>query len=154
MCNQEGTDIPAEVDVGMDVDPLTHKPKWFSWRLLWKYTGTCLCVMGWLACFCVCKCLCVWLVLPSHAHGINTHCCCVAGPGWLMSIAYLDPGNLESDLQAGAYTGYRLLWVLFWSTVLGLLLQVQLVDCPYTTCMLAPLGVVACSWRVRGVFVA
>lgn len=25
------------------------------------------------------------------------------GPGWLMSIAYLDPGNLESDLQAGAY---------------------------------------------------
>ena len=22
-----------------------------------------------------------------------------AGPGWLMSLAYLDPGNLESDLQ-------------------------------------------------------
>ncbi len=28
------------------------------------------------------------------------------GPGWLMSLAYLDPGNLESDLQQGAYTGY------------------------------------------------
>jgi len=28
-----------------------------------------------------------------------------AGPGWLMSLAYLDPGNLESDLQSGAYTG-------------------------------------------------
>ena len=27
------------------------------------------------------------------------------GPGWLMSIAYLDPGNLESDLQAGAQAG-------------------------------------------------
>ena len=25
------------------------------------------------------------------------------GPGWLMSIAYLDPGNLESDLQAGNF---------------------------------------------------
>ena len=24
------------------------------------------------------------------------------GPGWLMSLAYLDPGNLESDLQQGA----------------------------------------------------
>jgi hypothetical protein len=46
------------------------------------------------------------------------------GPGWLMSIAYLDPGNLESDLQAGAYTGYQLIWVLFWSTVLGLVLQI------------------------------
>eukprot|EP01129_Flabellula_baltica_P014949 TRINITY_DN7335_c0_g1_i1.p1 TRINITY_DN7335_c0_g1~~TRINITY_DN7335_c0_g1_i1.p1 ORF type:complete len:500 (-),score=85.26 TRINITY_DN7335_c0_g1_i1:104-1603(-) len=45
------------------------------------------------------------------------------GPGWLMSIAYLDPGNIEADLQAGATTGYSLLWVLFWSTVMGLLLQ-------------------------------
>jgi hypothetical protein len=40
------------------------------------------------------------------------------GPGLLMSIAYVDPGNLESDLQVGAKAGYRLLWVLLWSTVL------------------------------------
>lgn len=46
------------------------------------------------------------------------------GPGWLMSIAYLDPGNIESDLQAGAYTGYELLSVLLWSTLCGLLLQI------------------------------
>ena len=46
-----------------------------------------------------------------------------AGPGWLMSLAYLDPGNLESDLQLGAYTRYSLLWVLFWATAGGLLLQ-------------------------------
>jgi len=39
-------------------------------------------------------------------------------------MAYLDPGNLEGDLQQGAYTGYQLLWVLFWSTALGWLLQV------------------------------
>ncbi|KAK9835822.1 hypothetical protein WJX74_008692 [Apatococcus lobatus] len=45
------------------------------------------------------------------------------GPGFLMSIAYLDPGNLESDLQAGARTGYTLAWVLMWSTVMGYLLQ-------------------------------
>ena len=47
----------------------------------------------------------------------------MAGPGWLMSLAYLDPGNLESDLQQGAYTGYRLVWVLWWATVMGLILQ-------------------------------
>eukprot|EP00966_Prymnesium_polylepis_P312556 7222736-Prymnesium_polylepis.1 len=46
-----------------------------------------------------------------------------AGPGWLMSLAYLDPGNLESDLQEGAYTGYRIVWVLWWATVMGLILQ-------------------------------
>ena len=42
---------------------------------------------------------------------------------WL-SLAYLDPGNLESDLQSGAYTSYSLLWVLFLSTVFGGVLQV------------------------------
>lgn len=45
------------------------------------------------------------------------------GPGWLMSLAYLDPGNLEADLQQGAYTGYSILWVLFWCTAMGLFLQ-------------------------------
>ncbi|KAJ8951986.1 hypothetical protein NQ318_010732 [Aromia moschata] len=45
------------------------------------------------------------------------------GPGFLMSIAYLDPGNIESDLQSGTVANYRLLWVLFGSTILGLLMQ-------------------------------
>ena len=33
-------------------------------------------------------------------------------------------GNLESDLQAGAYTGYQLAWVLLLATAVGLLLQI------------------------------
>ena len=33
------------------------------------------------------------------------------GPGFLMSIAYLDPGNIESDLQSGTVANYKLLWV-------------------------------------------
>jgi len=45
------------------------------------------------------------------------------GPGFLMSIAYLDPGNVESDLQSGTVAQYRLLWVLMWATVLGLMMQ-------------------------------
>ncbi|KAI9548767.1 hypothetical protein NQZ68_003301 [Dissostichus eleginoides] len=45
------------------------------------------------------------------------------GPGFLMSIAYLDPGNIESDLQSGAKAGYKLLWILLGATVIGLLLQ-------------------------------
>ena len=46
-----------------------------------------------------------------------------SGPGFLISIAYLDPGNIESDLQSGAVAQYRLLWVLMWATVLGLMMQ-------------------------------
>jgi len=45
------------------------------------------------------------------------------GPGLIMSVAFLDPGNLESDLQTGSETGYDLLWVLAWSTMLGLCFQ-------------------------------
>ncbi|KAI6240029.1 hypothetical protein M3Y99_00486600 [Aphelenchoides fujianensis] len=45
------------------------------------------------------------------------------GPGWLMSIAYLDPGNIEGDLQAGAVGRFRLIWVLLAAHVLGLVLQ-------------------------------
>ncbi|XP_021759474.1 metal transporter Nramp2-like [Chenopodium quinoa] len=40
-----------------------------------------------------------------------------------MSIAFLDPGNIEGDLQAGAIAGYSLLWLLLWSTIMGLLIQ-------------------------------
>lgn len=40
-----------------------------------------------------------------------------------MSIAYLDPGNIESDLQSGVLGKYRLLWVLLAATILGLVMQ-------------------------------
>ena len=40
-----------------------------------------------------------------------------------MSIAYVDPGNLEADLQTGALTGYSLAWLILWSTALGFLVQ-------------------------------
>ncbi|KAK3146756.1 hypothetical protein QOZ80_3BG0271500 [Eleusine coracana subsp. coracana] len=45
------------------------------------------------------------------------------GPGFLMSIAFVDPGNIEGDLQAGATAGGTLLWLLLWATVMGLLVQ-------------------------------
>ncbi|XP_054266642.1 protein Malvolio-like [Macrosteles quadrilineatus] len=45
------------------------------------------------------------------------------GPGFLLCVAYLDPGNIEADLQAGVVTKYKILWVLLGSTVLGLMMQ-------------------------------
>jgi len=41
------------------------------------------------------------------------------GPGLLMAMAFLDPGNIAGDLDAGRVGGNGLLWVLFWSTILG-----------------------------------
>ena len=45
------------------------------------------------------------------------------GPGFLMSIAYLDPGNIESDLQSGAVAGFDFLWILLLSHIIGLAMQ-------------------------------
>ncbi|XWS15155.1 hypothetical protein CRYUN_Cryun35bG0070000 [Craigia yunnanensis] len=45
------------------------------------------------------------------------------GPGFLVSLAYLDPGNLETDLQAGANHGYELLWVVLIGLVFALIIQ-------------------------------
>ena len=45
------------------------------------------------------------------------------GPGFLMCIAYVDPGNFESDLQAGLQFNYKLLWVLVFATGAGLHIQ-------------------------------
>ncbi|KAA0187877.1 Natural resistance-associated macrophage protein 2, partial [Fasciolopsis buskii] len=45
------------------------------------------------------------------------------GPGFLMSIAYLDPGNIESDLQSGSIAKYQLLWLLLSATLMGLFMQ-------------------------------
>ncbi len=46
-----------------------------------------------------------------------------AGPAYLVSVGYMDPGNWATDLEAGARFGYRLLWVLVLSNLMALLLQ-------------------------------
>ncbi|MQM14513.1 hypothetical protein Taro_047444 [Colocasia esculenta] len=45
------------------------------------------------------------------------------GPGFLVSLAYLDPGNLETDLQAGANHRYELLWVVLVGLAFALIIQ-------------------------------
>jgi len=47
-----------------------------------------------------------------------------AGPGWFVSIAYVDPGNYQADIQVGALSGYRLLWTVLWTSVLSIYVQV------------------------------
>jgi len=46
-----------------------------------------------------------------------------AGPAYLVSVGYMDPGNWATDLEGGARFGYQLLWVLVMSNLMAVLLQ-------------------------------
>jgi manganese transport protein len=46
-----------------------------------------------------------------------------AGPAFLVSIGYMDPGNWGTDLAAGSRFGYSLLWVLVAANLTAVLLQ-------------------------------
>ncbi|MBU6489134.1 MAG: Nramp family divalent metal transporter [Burkholderiales bacterium] len=46
-----------------------------------------------------------------------------AGPAVVASIAYVDPGNFATNLQAGAKYGYSLLWVVLAANVVAMLFQ-------------------------------
>ncbi|GJN31982.1 hypothetical protein PR202_gb20447 [Eleusine coracana subsp. coracana] len=45
------------------------------------------------------------------------------GPGFLVSLAYLDPSNVQTDLQAGSSHKYELLWVLLFGFIFVLMIQ-------------------------------
>ncbi len=46
-----------------------------------------------------------------------------AGPAIIASIAYMDPGNYATNIQAGAKYGYSLLWVVVVANVIAMLFQ-------------------------------
>jgi manganese transport protein len=54
-----------------------------------------------------------------------------AGPGLLVSVGYMDPGNWATDIEAGSRFGYRLLFVVLLSSLAAILLQ----------CLAARLGI-------------
>ncbi|AUH53368.1 divalent metal cation transporter [Chromobacterium sp. ATCC 53434] len=46
-----------------------------------------------------------------------------AGPGLLVAVGYMDPGNWATDIEAGSRFGYQLLWVVMLSGLAAMLLQ-------------------------------
>ena len=45
------------------------------------------------------------------------------GPGLLVSVGFIDPGNWASNFAAGSEFGYSLLWVVTLSTAMLIILQ-------------------------------
>jgi manganese transport protein len=46
-----------------------------------------------------------------------------AGPAVVVSVAYMDPGNFATNIQAGARYGYALLWVVLLANIIAMLFQ-------------------------------
>jgi manganese transport protein len=45
------------------------------------------------------------------------------GPAFIASIAYVDPGNFATNIEAGAELGYTLLWVILSANLIAMLVQ-------------------------------
>jgi metal iron transporter len=45
------------------------------------------------------------------------------GPGFMIAVAYIDPGNYATDVSAGAETKFALLFIVFASNLIAVLLQ-------------------------------
>src|ERR1700752_4067452 len=46
-----------------------------------------------------------------------------SGPGFLVAVGYMDPGNWATDLAGGAKFGYALLFIVMLSNFMAILLQ-------------------------------
>src|SRR5471032_713788 len=62
------------------------------------------------------------IVIPEGA-GFWRKLFAFAGPGYLVAVGYMDPGNWATDLAGGARYGYALLIVILISNLMAILLQ-------------------------------
>lgn len=47
------------------------------------------------------------------------------GPAFIVSVAYIDPGNFATNISGGSIFNYNLLWVILWSNLMAIFLQVM-----------------------------
>jgi manganese transport protein len=60
--------------------------------------------------------------IPKH-YGLMKRFFAFAGPAYLVSVGYMDPGNWATDIEGGSRFGYQLLWVILMSNLMAVLLQ-------------------------------
>src|ERR1043165_8351790 len=61
-------------------------------------------------------------ILSGRRRGLGSYLA-FAGPAVVASIAYMDPGNFSTNIQAGAKYGYTLLWVVLAANLIAMLFQ-------------------------------
>src|ERR1041385_524858 len=65
----------------------------------------------------------VYRSVPIRAGGWWRKALAFAGPGYLVAVGYMDPGNWATDLAGGSRFGYALLSVILLSNLMAILLQ-------------------------------
>lgn len=45
------------------------------------------------------------------------------GPAFIVSVAYIDPGNFATNISGGSRYNYNLVWVILWSNLMAIFLQ-------------------------------
>ncbi|WP_088187502.1 Nramp family divalent metal transporter [Desulfosporosinus sp. FKA] len=45
------------------------------------------------------------------------------GPAFIVSVAYIDPGNFATNISGGSTFNYSLIWVILWSNLMAIFLQ-------------------------------
>jgi manganese transport protein len=60
--------------------------------------------------------------IPRH-YGMIKRFLAFAGPAYLVSVGYMDPGNWATDIEGGSRFGYQLLWIILMSNLMAVLLQ-------------------------------
>lgn len=45
------------------------------------------------------------------------------GPAFVVSVAYIDPGNFATNISGGSKFNYTLIWVILWSNLMAIFLQ-------------------------------
>src|SRR6201991_4107303 len=65
----------------------------------------------------------VYRTVPVKQAGFWRKMIAFAGPGYLVAVGYMDPGNWATDLAGGSQFGYTLLSVILLSNLMAVLLQ-------------------------------
>ncbi|MGE5455559.1 MAG: Nramp family divalent metal transporter [Ignavibacteriales bacterium] len=47
------------------------------------------------------------------------------GPAFIVSVAYIDPGNFATNISGGSIFNYNLIWVILWSNLMAIFLQIM-----------------------------
>ncbi|MBU2701879.1 manganese transport protein [Sporomusaceae bacterium BoRhaA] len=46
------------------------------------------------------------------------------GPAFIVSVAYMDPGNFGTNISGGSQFAYNLIWVILWSNIMAIFVQI------------------------------
>src|SRR5579871_4834291 len=82
--------------------------------------------------------------VPANA-GIWARLLAFIGPGYLVAVGYMDPGNWATDIQGGAHFRYQLLSVILISNFIAVFLQALSAKVGIALWISAEIGIIACD---------